>query len=122
MFTDHQLHNNGLDSVFSDLGAGGVTGNPADMGRFKTPTLRNVALTAPYMHDGRFQTLEEVIDHYDSGGHPSPTIDAFMKFTTGGLQLTAQNKQQLLAFLNTLTDTEFINDPDFQDPGPPTLD
>jgi len=122
MFTDHQLHNNGLDSVFSDLGAGGVTGNPADMGRFKTPTLRNVALTAPYMHDGRFQTLEEVIDHYDSGGHPSPTIDAFMKFTTGGLQLTAQKKQQLLAFLNTLTDVEFINDPDFQDPGPPTLD
>lgn len=117
--TDGQLHNNGLDSVFTDLGAGGVTGLPQDMGRFKTPTLRNVALTAPYMHDGRFQSLEEVIDHYDSGGHPSPTVDAFMKYTQGGLQLTPEKKQQLLAFLNMLTDMDFVNNPDFQDPGEP---
>lgn len=119
LFTDEQIHNNGLDSVFSDLGYGGVTGLPQDMGRFKTPTLRNVALTAPYMHDGRFQTLEEVIDHYDSGGHPSPTVDAFMKYTQGGLQLTPQKKQQILAFLHALTDMDFVNDPRFQDPGPP---
>jgi len=118
-FTDGLLRNNGLDESFTDLGLGGVTGLPQDMGKFKTPTLRNVALTAPYMHDGRFQTLEEVIDHYDSGGHPSPTIDPNMKFTEGGLQLTAVKKQQLIAFLHTLTDWEFINDERFSDPGPP---
>ncbi len=117
--TDGQLHNNGLDSVFTDLGAGGITGSPEDMGRFKTPTLRNVALTAPYMHDGRFQTLEEVIEHYNSGGHESPTVDVFMKYTQGGLQLTPEKKQQLIAFLNSLTDMDFVNNPAFQDPGEP---
>lgn len=117
--TDGQLHNNGLDSEFTDLGAGGVTGLPQDMGRFKTPTLRNVALTGPYMHDGRFQTLEEVIDHYDSGGHESPTVDVFMKYTQGGLSLTPEKKQQLLAFLQSLTDMDFVNDPAFADPGEP---
>ena len=117
--TDGQLHNNGLDSQFTDLGAGGISGLPEQMGLFKTPTLRNVALTAPYMHDGRFQTLEEVIDHYDSGGHPSATIDPFMKYTQGGLQLTREKKQQLIAFLNTLTDMDFVNNPAFQDPGEP---
>lgn len=118
-FTDGSMRNNGLDSVFSDLGLGGVTGQPQDMGKFKTPSLRNVALSAPYMHDGRFQTLEEVIDHYDTGGHPSPTIDVFMKFTQGGLSLTAEKKAQLVAFLNALTDTDFVNNPAFQDPGEP---
>lgn len=118
-FTDGLLHNNGLDSQFTDLGAGGITGLASDMGRFKTPTLRNIALTAPYMHDGRFQTLEEVVEHYNSGGHPSPTVDVFMKYTTGGLQLTPEKKQYLLAFLNSLTDTEFVNNPAFQDPGEP---
>jgi cytochrome c peroxidase len=118
-FTDGIIRNNGLDSEFTDLGLGGITGLPQDMGRFKTPSLRNVAVTAPYMHDGRFQTLEEVIDHYDSGGHPSPTIDPNMKFTQGGLQLTAQKKQQLIAFLHTLTDHEFLSDERFSDPGPP---
>lgn len=117
--TDGLLHNNGLDSVFADPGAGGVTGLAQDMGRFKTPTLRNVALTAPYMHDGRFQTLEEVIDHYNSGGHPSPTVDVFMKYTQGGLQLTPEKKQQLIAFLHSLTDMDFVNNPAFQDPGEP---
>lgn len=117
--TDGLLHNNGLDSEFTDLGAGGVTGLPQDIGRFKTPTLRNVALTAPYMHDGRFQTLEEVIDHYNSGGHPSSTVDPFMKYTQGGLQLTPEKKQQLLAFLHMLTDMDFVNNPAFQDPGTP---
>ena len=117
--TDGLLHNNGLDSEFTDLGAGAVSGLPEDMGRFKTPTLRNVALTGPYMHDGRFQTLEEVIEHYNSGGHESPTVDVFMKYTQGGLQLTAEKKQQLVAFLNSLTDMDFVNDPAFSDPGEP---
>jgi len=117
--TDGLLHNNGLDSQFTDLGAGAISGLPEDMGRFKTPTLRNVALTGPYMHDGRFQTLEEVIEHYNSGGHESPTVDVFMKYTQGGLQLTSEKKQQLLAFLNSLTDVDFVNDPAFSDPGEP---
>ena len=116
LFTDQQFHNNGLDSVFTDLGLGGVTGDNLDFGLFKTPTLRNVELSAPYMHDGRFETLEEVIDHYDTGGVPSPTIDPFMKFTTGGLGLSEQDKQDLINFLKTLTDEEFINNPEFQDP------
>lgn len=115
-FSDYRPHNNGLDSVFTDLGVGGITLNPLDYGKFKTPSLRNVELTAPYMHDGRFNTLEEVVDHYDSGGLPSSTIDAFMKYTTGGLTLPDSDKEALIAFLKTLTDTTFINNPDFQDP------
>jgi cytochrome c peroxidase len=118
-FTDGMMRNNGLDSEFTDLGLGGVTGLPQDMGLFKVPSLRNTALSAPYMHDGRFQTLEEVIEHYNSGGHPSPTISPFMKFTQGGLQLTAEKKAQLLAFLNALTDMDFVTNPEFQDPGAP---
>jgi cytochrome c peroxidase len=116
IFTDNQFHNNGLDSVFSDLGQGGVTGNPNQYGRFKTPTLRNIEYSAPYMHDGRFQTLEEVIEHYNSGGHPSATVDPFMKYTVGGLQLTAEKKAGLIAFLKTLSDPDFVNNPDFEDP------
>jgi len=116
IFTDNQFHNNGLDSVFTDLGQGGVTGNPNHYGRFKTPSLRNIEYSAPYMHDGRFQTLEEVVEHYNSGGHPSATVDPFMKYTVGGLQLTPQKKAGLVAFLKALSDPDFINNPDFQDP------
>jgi len=119
LFTDGLLRNNGLDSQFTDLGLGGVTGLPQDMGLFKTPSLRNVAVSAPYMHDGRFATLEEVIEHYNSGGNPSTTISPFMKYTVGGLQLTPEKKTQLLAFLNMLTDPEFLSNPEFSDPGPP---
>ena len=120
-FTDGMLRNNGLDAQanWTDLGLGGITGLPQDFAKFKTPTLRNVALSAPYMHDGRFQTLEEVIEHYNGGGHASPTIDPNMKFTQGGLQLTAEKKQQLIAFLHTLTDEEFVTDERFTDPGAP---
>ena len=116
LFTDNLPHNNGLDSVFTDLGYGGVNGNPLDDAKFKTPTLRNIELTAPYMHDGRFNTLEEVIEHYNSGGHASPTIDPFMKYTTGGLQLSEQSKQDLINFLLLLTDEDFVNNEAFQDP------
>ncbi|HRH37870.1 MAG TPA: cytochrome-c peroxidase, partial [Flavobacteriales bacterium] len=120
LFTDAIMRNNGLGSVFTaDPGLAGVTHLPQDSGIFKTPSLRNVALSAPYMHDGRFATLDEVIAHYNGGGHPSPTISPFMKYTQGGLQLTPEKKAQLLAFLNTLTDMDFVNNPAFQDPGPP---
>jgi cytochrome c peroxidase len=116
-FTDHLFHNNGLDPSFeADPGRASVTGSPLDSGLFRTPTLRNVALSAPYMHDGRFQTLEEVIEHYNSGGVASSTIDPFMKYTTGGLTLAPSQKADLLAFLHTLTDTVFVQNPAFQDP------
>ncbi len=114
--TDNQFHNNGLDSVFTDLGRGGVTGLPQDNGLFKTPTLRNIELTAPYMHDGRFSTLEQVVEHYNSGGVPSATIDVNMEAVGGGLFLTNEKKAALIEFLKTFTDMDFVNNPDFQDP------
>ncbi len=117
LFTDNLFHNNGLDNEFSDIGLEKVTGNPLDKGLFKTPSLRNIELTAPYMHDGRFQTLEEVIDHYSDGLVNSPTIDPLMlQISHGGLRLDAEQKAQLIAFLKTLTDTSFVNNPAFQSP------
>ncbi|MCH1582113.1 MAG: cytochrome-c peroxidase [Flavobacteriales bacterium] len=116
-FSDYLFHNNGLDSNFSnDAGLAGITGQSLDSGRFRTPTLRNVMLSPPYMHDGRFQTIEEVIDHYNSGGQPSATIDPFMKYNTGGLMLQPVQKEALIAFLHTLTDTAFASNPAFSDP------
>lgn len=116
-FTDHLFHNNGLDATFElDPGHFNVTGNPQDSGLFRTPTLRNVALSAPYMHDGRFATLEDVIDHYNTGGVPSSTIDPFMKYGSGGLGLAPSQKADLIAFLHTLTDTAFVNNPAFSNP------
>lgn len=110
-----KFSNNGLDAVFTDLGRGGVTGNANDNGKFKVPTLRNIALTAPYMHDGRFATLDEVIEHYSTGVHVSSTIDPLMEFANqGGVQLDAQQKQLLKAFLLTLTDTLFVTNPNFK--------
>ena len=79
LWTDNGFHNNGLDAVFTDLGLGAVTGDPNDHGKFRTPSLRNLAFTAPYMHDGRFATLDEVIDFYSEGLQNSPTIDPLMK-------------------------------------------
>ena len=112
-----KFSNNGLDATFSDLGRGGVTGNVNDNGKFKVPTLRNIALTAPYMHDGRFNTLDEVIDHYSSGIHISPTIDPLIEFSSqGGVQLDNLEKELLKKFLLTLTDESFINNPNFMNP------
>ncbi|HOY49158.1 MAG TPA: cytochrome c peroxidase [Flavobacteriales bacterium] len=116
LLTDNQFHNNGLDSIFTDLGRGAITGNPNDNGKFLTPTLRNIALTAPYMHDGRFQTLEQVIDHYNTGGKASSTVDPLMKHVGTGLNLTSQEKADLLAFLRSMTDSTFINDTRFKSP------
>lgn len=114
---DYLMHNNGLDAQFqSDPGLAAVTGNPLDSGRFKTPTLRNIELTAPYMHDGRFATLNEVIAHYNTGGQVSTTIDPFMESAGGGLFLDEVDELAIIAFLKTLTDTSFINNPAFSDP------
>ncbi|AUC74889.1 cytochrome-c peroxidase [Olleya sp. Bg11-27] len=114
LWTDNQFHNNGLDAVFSDLGLGVITGNPNDNGKFKSPSLRNLAYTAPYMHDGRFATLEDVIEHYSTGLQDSDTIDSLMKkVALGGVQLTPQDKADLKAFLLTLSDPTFISNPAF---------
>lgn len=116
-FGDNRFHNNGLDSVatlndFSDFGLGGVNGNVFDNGKFRTPTLRNVELTAPYMHDGRFNTLEEVIEHYASGGHGVENENANIV----PLELTQYEKDALVAFLKTLTDESFVTDERFSNP------
>lgn len=109
LFTDNLFHNNGLDvEPFLDLGLGKITENTSDNGKFKTPTLRNIEVSAPYMHDGRFATLEKVIEHYDSGGHFSSTVDPLMKKLGVGLNLTNQEKSDLIAFLKTLTDYDYI--------------
>ena len=117
LFTDNQFHNNGLDAVPADVGLESVSGNPLDRGKFKTPTLRNIELTAPYMHDGRFNTLEEVVDFYSEGLKYSRTVDALMKNVhSGGVHLTDTEKNELIAFLKTLTDTNFTGNPEFQSP------
>ena len=96
-------------------GRGGFTQNPVDDYKFKVPNLRNIEFTFPYMHDGRFTTLEEVINFYSEGLQVSPTIDPLMKSANqGGVRLSAQDKADLKAFLLTLTDNEFINNPDFR--------
>ena len=113
----NKFSNNGLDATFSDLGRGGVTGNSNDDGKFKVPTLRNIAYSGPYMHDGRFNTLDEVIDHYSHGISMSSTIDPLIEYAfQGGVQLDAGQKSLLKQFLLTLTDESFINNPDFQEP------
>lgn len=114
LWTDNQFHNNGLDTTFSDLGLGQVTGNPNDNGKFRSPSLRNLAYTAPYMHDGRFATLDDVIEHYSTGLQPSATIDPLMKkVDQGGVNLSTQDKTDLKAFLLSLSDPSFINNPAF---------
>jgi cytochrome c peroxidase len=99
-----------------------ITGDPSDVGKFRVPTLRNIMLTAPYMHDGRFRTMEEVLEHYNTGVQASPTLDDRLttNMTVGGppvqLNMSAYEKQALVAFLGTLTDQSFISDPKFSDP------
>ena len=119
-FTNDEYMNNGLDTDANqqDEGRMKVTNNPADKAKFKTPSLRNIALTAPYMHDGRFKTLEEVIDHYNIGAKNSATIEFLMQYNLqpGGLSLSAQSKADLIAFLKTLTDEEFLANPAFKTP------
>lgn len=114
LFTNNEFHNIGLDSVYDPAvkDRSYITGSPYDRLKFKAPTLRNVELTAPYMHDGRFATLEEVVEHYNSGVLRSPTVDPIMTKPGKeyGLQLTQQEKDDLVAFLKALTDWEFVND------------
>ncbi len=119
--TNRLFSNNGLESPIIDLGREDVTNNSLDKGKFKIPTLRNIELTAPYMHDGRFNTLEEVMEHYNEHIQQSPTLDnliteASNEVNGNNLALTAQEKEDIIAFLKTLTDQNFIENPAFADP------
>lgn len=116
LLTDHTFKNNGLDSIFSDIGLMGTTGSPLDKGKFKVPSLRNISLTAPYMHDGRFSSLEEVIEHYNSGVKSSSTLDPDMHVFEGGLGLSQQEKNDLLAYLMTFTDSSMLSNPKYSEP------
>ena len=109
--------NNGLDvDSEDDEGYGGVTDSAADMGTFKVPSLRNIALRAPYMHDGRFATLEEVIDHYSEGVQPHPNLEPPLGVAGPQANMSDLEKVALLVFLETLTDEAMVNDPKFSDP------
>ncbi len=111
LFQSQGFANNGLDDVFRDPGRAKVTGNTNDLGKFAVPSLRNIALTAPYMHDGRFTNLDQVIEHYASGVKRSATLDPnIAKHPDGGLPLTPADKQALVAFLETLTDERFAGE------------
>jgi len=116
-FTDFEMRNNGLDLVYKDSGRYRVTFNPADIGKFKTPTLRNILFTAPYMHDGRFKTIRECIDHYNTGVQDHPNASPLVTQRPKG-RMSEQDIDDLIAFLGTLTDEEFINNPAFQNPNP----
>ena len=108
LFQSQGFANNGLDAVPPDIGREIVTGKDSDRGKFAVPSLRNVALTAPYMHDGRFQTLEEVVEHYATGVVRSPSLDPNLaKHPDGGVPLSVEDKHALVAFLKTLTDERY---------------
>lgn len=118
LFTDNSFHNNGLDSEENlQPGLYEVTGISDDFGRFKTPTLRNLVFTAPYMHDGRYQTLDQVLDFYSDSVQVNSTVDVLMKKAhQGGVRLVPEQKAALKAFLLTLTDSTILTNPAFQAP------
>ncbi|WP_437934859.1 MbnH family di-heme enzyme [Sorangium sp. So ce341] len=130
-FTEVMFHNTGLYNIGEsgaypegNAGVYDISGNEADMGRFRAPTLRNIALTAPYMHDGSIETLEEVLDHYAAGGRtiedgPNAGVGSKNKFKSElitGFDLTEEEKADVIAFLESLTDDEFLTDPRHADP------
>lgn len=120
MFSGDRARNNGLDLITIDQGLGAVTGNRNDDGKFKTNSLRNIELTGPYMHDGRFTTLEEVVEHYNSGIQNHPNLDNRLRERNNNspvrMNLNQNEKNALVAFLKTLTDHQFIVDEKFSDP------
>lgn len=122
--TTRTFSNNGLVAAlkfedYKDKGKAESTGKKRDVGLFKIPSLRNVAVTAPYMHDGRFQTLEEVLDFYSEGVNNSYNVDSKMGFShRGGAQLTQAEKAKIVGFLKTLTDSTFLTNPAFANPFP----
>ena len=118
MKTDGLFHNIGLE-VVPDSGLAAVTGRPGDYGLFKTPSLRNVEYSAPYMHDGRFNTLEEVVQHYNGGGVSGLTsesnVDPLIRINLG-LHLTDEEVDAIVAFVKTMGDPDLLTDPAFASP------
>jgi cytochrome c peroxidase len=118
-FTAPSEKNNGLDMMTIDRGFGGVTNNPVNDAQFKATTLRNVELTAPYMHDGRFNTLEEVVEHYSTGVKNHPTLSPQLRLLNGqprNINLSPADKAALVAFLKTLTDQNLVSDVKYSNP------
>ena len=115
LFSDFSYRNNGLSTSFGDKGRALISESNSDEGKFRVPSLRNAALTAPYMHNARFETLKEVLDHYADGMADSPTLDPLFKEgkQVVGIPLTNTEKQQIISFIKTLTDEAFISDPKF---------
>ncbi|MBC8319653.1 MAG: cytochrome-c peroxidase [Bacteroidetes bacterium] len=118
LFTTHLYYNNGKDTEFTDpRDRFAITGDPMDHGAYKAPTLRNIEVQGPYMHDGRFATLEEVIDFYSHNLQNSPYINPLMHhINNGGIQLTPTEKEDLLNFIKTLRDDDFIMNEKFSAP------
>ncbi|MCS7018598.1 MAG: cytochrome c peroxidase [Cytophagales bacterium] len=119
LFTDQTYRNNGLSLAFNqDVGRYEITLNEQDKYKFRVPSLRNVEVTRPYMHDGRFRNLEMVLDHYSEGMEDIPTLDPLFKRTDGkrGIPMTAEEKRLIIAFLKTLTDETFLHDKRFSEP------
>lgn len=115
LFSDFSYRNNGLapDFAVNDSGRAHITRDPNDLYKFKMPSLRNVALTAPYMHDGRFTTLDAVLEHYRNGVVQSPTLDIVLQ---NGIVMSDAQKADIISFLKTLTDSTFVHDPLFAEP------
>ncbi|MBE9464472.1 cytochrome-c peroxidase [Dyadobacter subterraneus] len=120
LFTDYSYRNNGLPPIkIDDQGRYGITKVESDRYKFKVPSLRNVGLTGPYMHDGRFTTLDQVLTHYTDNMQSMATLDDTFKLPNGkvGIVLTQAEKQSIILFLNTLSDTQFTNNAQLSDPG-----
>lgn len=118
LMTDNSFRNNGLavNPKVNDVGRYKVTEKASDYYKFKVQSLRNVEVTAPYMHDGRFGTLEAVLNHYESGIEDSPTLDPLLKKNGKlGITLSQAEKKQIIAFLKTLTDTQYLTDKRFSE-------
>ena len=112
LFTDNSFRNNGLDITSLDLGRANITSIKSDEGKFKVPTLRNIEFSRPYMHDGRFSSLEAVLNHYQNGIKMNENLDPMLY---SNLDLSAQNKVDIIAFLKTLTDYKFLKNPIFNE-------
>jgi len=113
LFTDYSFRNNGLDDISADDGRYSITQLESDKGKFKVPTLRNVLLTYPYMHDGRFFTIDQVLEHYSSGVKPNANLDPLLQ---NGIPLTAEERKYLKRFLETLNDYELMSKMELSEP------
>jgi cytochrome c peroxidase len=117
LFTDLSYRSNGLDVIPDDIGRDSITHVASDKGKFRVPSLRNIELTSPYMHDGRFTTLEQVLEHYNSGVKNTSNLDPILhRDGVYGIKLNAGEQARLILFLKTLTDRDFVNDKRFQAP------